>query len=372
MGTAIFQNIVTFTENDGARQGLLDTLCAWDHAAVDPNPGQGQAVSQFILSSSPMALTLAVDDSSLLGGEPSIIVHKIRTLQHPLIIEAYLLSLVSQIRLLVDMPLVRESIRFHVPHDISSAAATTLSNLMNKGSLSSPQLTPLVARCFDMFRLTQVAGQALFKSSGAGSPVFMNCPEALACFFEASMLVIMWCYRYEVDNQQQQHQSSRGETEESYLYGIIERTCIESGLDLSVGVESQLAHKQQQSPKEYQQRRTLASALTLVCADILESSTTWGIADIMSLSMRSFAYKLLPPIGPKSLTVSPTTTPPPPSTSLSSSIQIPPVSTYHGTPPLPSLLSHHRHQQTQPLISNLRTPSGVLGGGAVQGVKTYM
>lgn len=298
LGIALFKDVWQYQAEpwDGGsrKQDLLDTLTAWEAVAVDSEPGQGQSVSQFLVNSTPVILALAVDNCldthpTNRNTKPAVagtLVSKIQTLQHPLILDAHVLRLVTEIRLMVDMTAIRETVRFHVPHDISSAAASTLSSLMAAGSLSSPALTRLVAKCFDIFQIISVSGMRVF-TSVASSPVFVACPEALLSFFETSLLVIMWCHRYEHDvfgggtsaNSSNNNSSTTSSShhqqpppEETQLYTLIDQTCTESGFEKSHG--------------------RLATTLTLVCADVLEASDSWGFAELMSLAMRAFAYQL--------------------------------------------------------------------------------
>lgn len=323
LGTALFKECWQFraepwspTHNQRKAE-LLDILVTWNEVAVDPEPGRGQSVSQFLLNSSPMVLALAVEEL------PCEILDKIRSMQHPLVVDAYVLALVMNIRMLVDMTAIRESLRFHVPHDISSAAVSTLSDLMSSGSLSSPAVTALVAKCFDIFRIIAVPGMRLF-TSVSSSPIFVACPEALLCFAEITLLVVMWCHRYEHERGNSLAAAAGAdEDDEASLYAIMERTCFESGLEKCQG--------------------RLATTLSLTGADMLEACDSWGFAELMSLALRSFAYQL----GPTSAASGPTPT---------SQAQMPSLPSHSSSS---SSSSVFRHSPIPPYaeLSNVRSDS---------------
>lgn len=362
IGMAIFKQVWAFragnqSSNTDRRHALESMLAAWSSSAMDSNPGQGQAVSQFLLNASPLSLTLSMDDCL---GTDSMIVQKVRTLQHPLILDAWVVSVVSGLRLALETSPLQNSIKSHAPTEISNAAQATLTHLLNQGSLANPAVRPLIEKCFDLFRLIQVAGGSLFKAVGAGSPVFVGCPEALLGLFEMMAVVAMWC----------RHMERSTQTDDD-MYLHIERTVMECGLDYDKDTAAT--------------NGGLGPTLALASADILEACTTWGIAGVLGVALREFGEQLQQPTVPLQQqqqpsvpVISPRYTHTQPTMVLPSLTGLQTGPGGSGSAAFPRMKLHpvlgpnqpvhhqHQHQQqqlpslvhTQPMMSNLRTTSG--------------
>lgn len=267
----VHHNNYNKTNNNNNNNKLLSTLrVGWENIARDTHPGQGQVMSSMASNTTFMALASSMEDEmNILFAGPSPLMHKIRSLQHPLIISGYIISLVGQSRLLIDLTNVHDTIRYHVPNDICSAAVNALNMLGSAGRLRNSQLTGLVSKCFDLYRIPCLLGIKLVKTVFA-SPMVGACVESLLCGFELSLILIMWCHRIEQDMQA----GESLEEDEALLYSVMERTCFDCGLEKVQG--------------------QLSPALALFGADLFESNDSWGLASVLSFSLRSFGYNLFP------------------------------------------------------------------------------
>ncbi|ANB13203.1 hypothetical protein AWJ20_1485 [Sugiyamaella lignohabitans] len=249
---------------------LIAGLKNWEIIGRDSHPGQGQLVSQMALNSPLFNLTAPMLD---LNGKKSILISRVKTQQHPLIVSGHIISLVSQIRLLIDLTSVQEVIRYHVPHDICHASLHTLGILTNTGRLKSHEMTCLITQCFDIFQLPSMLGLRLLKSM-LSNPLIAAAADSLLCGFEISLVVIMWCHRVEQD---MMNVVDSPDPDELTVYEAIERLCNDCGLEKVQG--------------------QLAPTLAVYAADILEGIECWGLANVLSLSLRSFGYSLFPSTG---------------------------------------------------------------------------
>lgn len=277
LGTTLFKRSWRLTNSspvvdDAKRDELLAIIDTWETIAVDANPGQGQALTQFWLSSPSLVLAMAVEDgeptpirsnSISSNGQQMTLMQRIRSQQHPLLFDAHVQALVSQARLLVPMPLVHASIRFHVPHDISSAALASLHAFAKR---SDPQLeaslTRLVGKCFELFKLAKISGVTLLET----------CPEVLLSFFELCLVLVFWCFRHE---QAEAAVGSPGTAtlRRDPLYAELDRFCTEVGMEREDG--------------------RWASAIALAGSEMLEKCSTWGVAAMLALSLRAFGFQLM-------------------------------------------------------------------------------
>lgn len=269
LSSALFGEALQSPTNNNTK--LLSTLrVGWENIARDMHPGQGQLLTTMASNSTFMSLATSMEDEmNILFAGPSPLMSKIRSLQHPLIVSGYIISLVAQGRLLLDLTNVHDTIRYHVPHDICSASVNALNMLGSSGRLRNSQLTSLVSKCFDLYRIPCLLGLKLVKTTFAG-PMVGASVESLLCGFELSLILIMWCHRVEQDMQ-------AGESldeDEALLYSVMERTCFDCGLEKAQG--------------------QLSPALALFGADLFEASDSWGLSSVLSLSLRSFGYNLFP------------------------------------------------------------------------------
>jgi hypothetical protein len=209
------------------------------------------------------------------------------------------MSLLSQVRLLVDLTQVQETIRYHVPHDICSAAINNLSVLSSNGALrGNSQLTQTMAKIFDIYRLPCLLGLRLMKSM-LSSPLLTAAVESLLCAFELTLALVMWCHQIEQDihsnttsNNTNTNKNSASTTsgnasplmegleeDEAILYGLIERTMFDCGIEKIQG--------------------RISPSLAIFVAELYEAIECWGLANVLSLSLRSFGYHLFPNSSPQ-------------------------------------------------------------------------
>lgn len=340
IGTTLFKRAWSLTNYgspvvDGAkRRELLATIDAWESIAVDANPGQGQALTQFWLSSPSLVLAMAVDDGDHHRGSTEnsgsglqlTLMQRIRSQQHPLLLDAHVQALVSQARLLINMPLVHASIRFHVPHDISSAALTSLYAFVKNSVAaadSDPQLeanlTRLVRKCFELFKLLKISGVTLLDT----------CPEVMLSFFEVCLVLVFWCFRHEQAEAivigSPGTKSASDVSRRDPLYTDLDQFCAEAGME--------------------REDNRWASTIALACSEMLEKCSTWGIASMLSMALRAFGFQLMSAqeASPLSSAASAATLTPNTGSSMALGVITMP------SPPERIL--------NQPLVSNLRTTS---------------
>lgn len=261
------------------RVRLLSAINTLQKGAVDIHPGQGQLSSQILFNSLPIALSIIIDES-LVSSQPSTLLDMIRNFQHPLIISSYFALLLARSRLLIDVPVVRETLRYQVPNDVASALFRTVETLIADSKLSGPAICGLVFKCSEIFRLMLVSGtQTLFNMT----PNSVSYPETMWSYFEMITLVIIWCYRYEVDMNNKEcnvephfdnhfSQNLNEETDDDALYSMLQRTCTETGLEKVHG--------------------SVALTLALVASETFTSFDLPGLGTFLSLTLKSFVGNL--------------------------------------------------------------------------------
>lgn len=269
MSIALFNELLSSHTAHYSREKSLSVLKCWDSIARDTHPNQGQMSTQFACNSSLLSLSIPMENHmNILLDCPSPFMAKLKT-QHPLLVTSYITSLVTQVRLLVDLTSAQEMIRFLRPNDICETALSSYTVLSTTGRLRSPQLTILMAKCFDMFRLPLVLGTRVTKSLFT-TPLMSSTAESVLCQFELVTALAMWCHRLEQD-------ISNGEQldeEESILYTMIERCFADCGVEKNNG--------------------QLAPSLAIFGAENLESFETWGLASVLSVALKSFGCSLIP------------------------------------------------------------------------------
>lgn len=274
LSTALFVEIIqSGRDNSAYREKLLTAArSTWDSIARDTHPGQGQMLTNFALNSTLACVSSPMEEEmNVLFAGASPLMTKVRS-SHPLIVGGYIQTLVGQLRLLLDLTSVQDCIRYHVPNDICNASVNALSMLMSTSRLRSSHLTSLVSKAFDLYRIPCLLGIRLMKTL-LSVPMFTAAVENVLLGFELTLALVMWCYRVEHDMQT----GESLEEDEALLYSVIERTCFDCGLEKLQG--------------------QLAPVLALFGADLLESMDSWGLTNVLSLSLRSFAYNLFPRSG---------------------------------------------------------------------------
>lgn len=259
------------TEEASSILGMVDN---WFTNAKDAESGQGTNFGHMMFHSSLFSIASSIlppGYTSYSLPRDSDLSIRIRELQNPLVVDASVLNLVTEIRLTLDLSAIKDVIRYHVPHEISNASLNTLGILHSTGKLSSLQVTSLVQRCFDVIRIPCLLGTRLLKSM-MGSPLITSSIESLLCCFEICLVVVFWCYH--IEGMGTPIGSPSSSSPEQRLYQSVEVLCAEAGMERVQG--------------------RLSPTLALLGADILEGVECWGLANVLSLSLRSLAYNLFP------------------------------------------------------------------------------
>lgn len=314
LGTALFLDVwranatVKTTAND--RAALQHRLNAFGLICTDPEPGQGQLISHFLVNSPPIAMALVIDDTNSSGNRLDII-HRLRTHQHPLVLDSYILSLVAELRVHIDLALVKKTIQRHEPHEIASAAYNTLVRLMANAGPHAPVLSyynqqeeqqhlfertnivELVRKCFEFIKVILLPGLNLSISFFEASSNWLS-TESILNLFETSLVLVMWCHHHHCRQiqKQQQQQNERDKNDNNWaagnaFYAEIEKTLRESGPP---------------SPTVDVAAAAVPVSLCLVMADFLHACReAWGIAELLGSALRIFAYQMQSASAPPSL-----------------------------------------------------------------------
>jgi hypothetical protein len=348
LGTALFLDV--WSANAAAAKTTAKDLTSLQHRlhsfgriCTDPEPGQGQLISQFLVNSPPIAMALVIDETnSSMGSDGGAdIIQQFRTHQHPLVVDSYILLLVAELRVYIDFAPVKRAIQSHAPHEIASAAYTAFLRLMPHNNLQSPtqssfnlnqkqkhffersDVLVLVRKCFEFIKVILLPGLNLSISFFEASANWLS-TESILNLFETSLLLIMWChYHHHYCRDQKQKQKSSCDTDDSWaasteLYAEIKKTLRDSGPP--------------PPPAEDVAAAAVPVTLCLVMADFLHACReAWGIAELLGSALRTFAYQLQQSV------ISPI---PPHAPSL-------PLSTHHHPQ-----YQHHHHQGSARIVVN--------------------
>lgn len=350
LGTALFLEV--WSANAAAARTTADDrallqqrLYLFGRICNDPEPGQGQLISQFLVNSPPIAMALVIDatNSSSSGDGGADIIHRFRTHQHPLVVDSYILLIVAELRVHVDFAPVKKAIQSHAPHEIASAAYTAFLRLMPHHSLQSsaqssfnfnqqqkhfferPDVLVLVRKCFEFIKIILLPGLNLSISFFEASANWLS-TESILNLFETSLMLIMWChYHHYYREQTTQKQKSSSGADDSWaasseLYEEIKKILRDSGPP--------------PPPADDVAAAAMPVMLCLVMADFLHACReAWGIAELLGSALRDFAYQLQQSaISP----VPPTLAPPLP------------LPTHYQ----PQYQHHHRHQSSARVAVN--------------------
>lgn len=228
------------------------------------------------------SLSLALNaDPCFFPPQSSILLNIIRSESHPLILRVYFSLILNRIRLLVDISQARNSVRFQASKSVASSLLENMDSLISHKQLSGPAVCGLVFTCSEFLRLIMVSGTQLSDNLVTG---LTNYPDSLWAYFEMTVIVVMWCYRYEneskkrrlSDETQNRARDNMMDKDELHsddqVYEILYKTAIEAGV------------KQVQG--------SVALTLGNVAVETFSRSSTSALASFFSLALKSFTAHL--------------------------------------------------------------------------------